>query len=97
VVAALGFSAAFFMTAEVSVRTDSEVCFAESSAREAGILRVAAVDMAVRHLSVNGGVYGMKRNGPSKQVSVNTKEQNRNEEDEAQSKNQNASTSLIIP
>jgi hypothetical protein len=54
-VAAFGFSAAFFMTAEVSVRTDSEVCFAESKAREAGILRVAAVDMTVRHASVNAG------------------------------------------
>lgn len=59
-VAAFGFSAAFFMAAEVSVMTDSEVCFAESRAREAGILKVAVavVDMVVRHVHTNAGEYG---------------------------------------
>lgn len=46
-VACLGFSAAFFMTAEASARAASEVCFAVSIAREGGIARVA-VDMSVR-------------------------------------------------
>jgi hypothetical protein len=47
-VAFLGFSAAFDIVFEASERTDSEVCFAFSSAREAGILSdwvVAVEDM----------------------------------------------------
>lgn len=51
-VACLGFSAADFMAAEASVRTVSEVCFADSRARLAGIFMegaaaAAAVDMVV--------------------------------------------------
>lgn len=52
-VAFLGFSAALDMADEASERTVSDVCFAFSRARAAGILKVweavAVVDMVVSH------------------------------------------------
>jgi hypothetical protein len=64
-VAFLGFSAAFDIVFEASERTDSEVCFAFSSAREAGILSdwvVAVEDMvlSVTFQSVKGKYQTVK-------------------------------------
>lgn len=48
-VACLGFSAADFIADEASERTDSLVCFAFSTTREAGILKFADMLVSCQH------------------------------------------------